>query len=234
MEHIDFRTAHNIVITYPLAGLWKRVFATALDTFFLYLFIVALAIGFQGTSMFVLLSSIIYFMYHIIFEIFNKGQSLGKMALKIKVVTLNGHAPNLKQYFIRWVFRFVDGVLTLGTLGMFSIYSSTYGQRIGDLLAGTTVVSLVDDRIYSLPDLEKLSTLKRTVRNYNLNKYTDEDMIVVKTLITRYKAYSTEENYDLIVELAQKIKQDTGDTTTIGDYITYLEDVLNEYVLLTR
>ena len=56
-----------------------------------------------------------------------KGASIGKRALKIKVIKLDGKEPNIGDYFIRWIFRFIDIVISFGTLAIFSISFISHG-----------------------------------------------------------------------------------------------------------
>lgn len=67
------------------------------------------------------------------------GQSIGKRARKIKVARMDGGRPSLGQYVMRWVLRPIDSISYLGAL---VILINGRGQRLGDLAAGTCVVSM--------------------------------------------------------------------------------------------
>ena len=71
------------------------------------------------------------------------GQSIGKKALKIKVVRLDGTQPTLGNYLIRWLLRLVDISLTYGSAAIITILVNQKGQRLGDLAAHTSVIKLV-------------------------------------------------------------------------------------------
>ena len=71
---------------------------------------------------------------------FLDGQSIGKKLRHLKVVRLDGEPPTLGNYLVRWLLRFVDVTLSSGVAAVLSILVTPYGQRLGDLAAGTTVV----------------------------------------------------------------------------------------------
>ena len=68
------------------------------------------------------------------------GQTPGKKIMKIKVNTVDGSAPTFSNFLIRWMFRLVDISLTYGICGILCIVIGEKGQRVGDILAKTTVV----------------------------------------------------------------------------------------------
>jgi hypothetical protein len=68
------------------------------------------------------------------------GQTVGKIALSIKVVKLDGSTPSFVSYFLRWLLEPIDFFI-IG-LGVIFIILTKNGQRVGDLLAGTTVVKM--------------------------------------------------------------------------------------------
>ena len=59
--------------------------------------------------------------------------------LGLKIVTIRGDEPSLRQYFLRWLLMVVDG-LFLGLVGAVLIAVSPRHQRLGDMVAGTLVV----------------------------------------------------------------------------------------------
>lgn len=235
MRNIDFRTSHNIVLSYPLATPFQRIMAYFIDLVIVYLFfIVSLLITGSNEIALIILSTICFFLYHLTFELFAMGQSPGKMIMKMRVVALDGKTPSLKQYIIRWSFRLIDIGLTLGSLGIFAVYSSPLGQRIGDLLAGTTVVSTRHILSNNLSELEKLNKTKRETKYAAVVQYTDEEMITVKKMLQRYKSNPNDDNGDLIVDLSQKIAKDLNITSISGNRVEFLENILSDYIILTR
>jgi uncharacterized RDD family membrane protein YckC len=82
----------------------------------------------------------------------NGGASLGMKALRLRVMLLDGTAPGLKHYFVRHLLWVVDGVLW-GLVGLVVMARTPYRQRVGDLAAGTVVVS-ADEAVLPRPDGE--------------------------------------------------------------------------------
>jgi uncharacterized RDD family membrane protein YckC len=68
------------------------------------------------------------------------AQTLGKLALGLRVMQRDGSAPTVNQISVRTVLRLIDD----GPLGLIVIVlSGKRRQRIGDMLAGTTVGAAV-------------------------------------------------------------------------------------------
>lgn len=67
------------------------------------------------------------------------GQTLGKIIVRIKAVTITGEKISLKQAFIRNFLRIVDGFIFY-LVAVIAIYYSPFKQRIGDKIAKTIVI----------------------------------------------------------------------------------------------
>ena len=81
------------------------------------------------------------FFYNLAFEILMNGQTLGKRALNIKVVRLDGTSPTIANYIFRFILWPIDVFLS-GSIAITLISLTKNGQRLGDLAGGTTVVKL--------------------------------------------------------------------------------------------
>jgi uncharacterized RDD family membrane protein YckC len=79
--------------------------------------------------------------YFVLFE-WLYGGTLGKVFLKIRVMNYDGRPCNVRQAFIRGLYRYVEG-LTLGIIAFQNMTPPLY-QRLGDKMAGTVVVSTDD------------------------------------------------------------------------------------------
>jgi hypothetical protein len=168
------------------------------------------------------------------FEIFNLGQTPGKKVLKIRVVTLDGDVPSLNQYLIRWAFRLLDIGSTLGMLAIIGIYSSEKGQRIGDLMAGTTVIKNNKTHHFNF-----FKNLQANTRDYvpqfpGVTRYNDDEMLLLKTVLQRYKMRKTPENENNVLQIGNKIANDLKFRIPDHGYLSFLERVLEDYIILTR
>src|SRR5687768_3235028 len=126
MQTIEINTAQNVPIVYELGGLRDRLLAYLLDFIIiigsiLIIWIIGLIVmaGTMGNSipMYVMIVAMIlvFFFYTPTLEILNNGQTVGKMALKIKVVRLDGQEVTGTDYLIRWMFRMVDIYFSAGS-----------------------------------------------------------------------------------------------------------------------
>src|SRR4029077_19753394 len=84
-------------------------------------------------------------LYNLLFEIFMNGQSPGKRAMDIKVLRLDGTPATVGDYIMRWLFALVDVHLFSGLIAVLCIAIGGKGQRLGDMVAGTTVVKIIEE-----------------------------------------------------------------------------------------
>jgi len=96
--------------------------------------------GMIGAPM--LIGFLIFLLYFTLFEAFMNGQTLGKMLLKIRVVTVKGDSIGFTRSLIRNILRYVDMLPALYLLGFIIVAISEKNQRLGDMAAGTLVVSI--------------------------------------------------------------------------------------------
>jgi uncharacterized RDD family membrane protein YckC len=85
---------------------------------------------------------VISFAYYFLMEN-AKGQTLGKMAMKIKVVSLDGQPLTPGKVAVRTLLRIIDGFFFY-LVAVVVIAISKNQQRLGDMAGGTTVVRAGD------------------------------------------------------------------------------------------
>ena len=146
-------TGHNVVIDFTPASISDRVLASLIDWLVMILYATTTVmlsynlddndvIDFDtdtGFAFLILLVSLPVILYHPLLEIFNGGRSLGKMAMRTRVVMLDGSAATIGAIMMRWVIYPFDTIATSG-LGIVSIMFSSKNQRLGDIAAGTIVI----------------------------------------------------------------------------------------------
>src|ERR1043165_6017688 len=148
-DEIEITTTQNITVHYELAGVWERVVAFFLDAIILIvcssILYAVFCSGVDGDIMpfFTVIPFVV--LYSLAFELFNNGQSIGKMALKLRVIRIDGQKVTFPDYMMRWMFRLMDIYASMGSVAFLGIISSSNNQRVGDLLANTVVVSLKKD-----------------------------------------------------------------------------------------
>ena len=212
MDTIKVNTSQNVAIDYPVAGLGERIAARLIDLlFFFVLYILFILVGLISSvikgEVVIMILLIIYLLgyvfYNFLFELFFNGQSIGKRFLKIKVISLDGGQPTMGQYFMRWLFRLVDFVFTLQIGGLIAIAVTENKQRIGDVVAGTTVIKMVPRTTmahiaFHPPQIEENYTPVFSM----VQQLTDRDVELIHEVIVTY--YQTR-NRDIVIAMANKI-----------------------------
>ena len=158
MQTISVRTTQNVFIQYPLASVGDRILGYLIDQliFVVYVFIViaiAQSIDMEQIWLLIALLSIPYILYRLLFEIFMNGQTPGKRAMQIKVVRINGTPATVGDYVLRWIFGLIELNVASGLIAMLSVIIGGKGQRLGDLVAGTTVIKLIEQRQATAQDV---------------------------------------------------------------------------------
>jgi uncharacterized RDD family membrane protein YckC len=82
----------------------------------------------------------IILVYSLLFESLNRGQSVGKYIMNIRVMKIDGTRGAFSDYAVRWAFRLLDLYLSIGTFAIVLVSVTEYNQRLGDLVARTVVV----------------------------------------------------------------------------------------------
>ena len=151
MQTIRVRTTQNVFIEYPLASIGDRILAYLIDLLILISYSIAIVAAIVRLEIelwyiWLILLGFPWLFFSVLFEIFMNGQTPGKRIMKVKVVRLDGTSPGVGDYVMRWIFRLVDFYILSGAIAVVAIAVGGKGQRIGDILAGTSVVKLIDER----------------------------------------------------------------------------------------
>lgn len=139
--------------------------------------------------------------YPVVLESLMEGQTPGKKAMKIRVVKIDGYQAGLGDYMIRWVFRIIDTSFA-GVIGLIAMVVSKNNQRLGDMAAGTAVISLKNNINISHTILENIHesyipTFPQVIA------LSDNDMRIIKD--NYLKALKVDDR-QIISKLSDKIK----------------------------
>jgi uncharacterized RDD family membrane protein YckC len=150
---ITIQTTQNVDLQYQVAPLGERIVAYIIDGLIriaafiaCVIFIGLVAPNFLSDKIGVVMTVIIVILalplvfYHLLFEIFNNGQTPGKRIFDLQVVSIRGEMVSIGAYVLRWLFRIVDFHIFSGLVAVIAVAASDKGQRIGDMVAGTTVI----------------------------------------------------------------------------------------------
>ncbi|MBK6951563.1 MAG: RDD family protein [Crocinitomicaceae bacterium] len=245
MKTIDIITSHNVGIDYEAATVMNRGVASFLDllvmlAYYLIVFFVSLAFGLEtwdfsmATVIFYILMLPVLF-YSVLMEYLLKGQTVGKLAMGIRVIKLNGENATLSDYAMRWAFRIIDFWISAGSVAAIFIASTEKGQRLGDILAQTAIVKNKPEQVYSIKDILNIMDRSKHEPTYlGVAKFTDEDMILIKNAISRVQKYPNEPHKQLVRELATKAAQELKLNEVPEKKLTFLKTLLQDYIVLTR
>lgn len=150
---VTITTPENVDIRFEVAGIATRVRAFLTDLFCqglitaALLFVISPMIAMMrfpriipalvfGSAFLVSLA------YNIFYEVFNAGQTPGKSAQKIRVVSSQGQRITFFTSLIRNLLRIVDFLPALFLFGLLGMLSTDRNQRIGDYVSRTMVVKI--------------------------------------------------------------------------------------------
>lgn len=234
---IEIQTTQNVILNFRTAGLGPRILARLLDGFFILLWVITCIFITNEIRYYdsyyvvwvIMLLPILF--YDLLFEYFNNGQSMGKRILKIQVVNIDGTTPSFGSYLIRWLFRLVDFTLTTSVLAVLMVAFTEKSQRLGDYLAGTTVISLKDEKENEniiLPDITIIEHYEVTYPDI-LERLNDRDINTIQSILNDYRYYN---DHYTQKTLADKIKSVTGYNTNLGDR-DFLKKISDDYNYLS-
>ena len=144
-------TPERVSFQYPVAGLGSRFLAQVIDMAVLVAIFVVLLLGANALGaatgdrrlallIVLLVSFVLLFGYFWALEAIWSGQTLGKRALRLRVVGDQGEPLRFSQAAIRNLVRIVDFLPVGYAIGIITIFSNVRNKRLGDLAAGTLVV----------------------------------------------------------------------------------------------
>jgi uncharacterized RDD family membrane protein YckC len=234
MQTITVQTSQNIEIEYELAGVGDRIVAYLVDVLIYgaYYFSIAL-LSTQLKNMSAWWGYAIFLpilLYQLLCEVLLNGQSIGKKVKNIRVISLDGNQPHIGQYLIRWLFRIIDTMMSSGLVAVLTVSLTDKSQRLGDILAGTTVVRT--QRRTRIEDTVFVETQdNHQVKYPRAFELSDNDISLIKEVMNRFEKAPMENNA-VLIRTAEKVKSvlDIHDPI-VPEY--FLKDILKDYNYLT-
>lgn len=236
MNQFQIETAQNVTIAQNTSNLGERMLAYIIDslvitayTILIWVFLLYLDLDPGDMWALYLAVSLPAFLYYVLFETITDGKTIGKGLMNLRVVKLDGSKPNFGNYFVRWILRIIDVVLTSGAAAVITILICGNGQRIGDIAAGTTViserrrVSLRDTLLRELPEDYKPQFSQVTV-------FDDSEMQTIKELFEKSKRNG---NHRVIVSLDKRLREVMQVTTALKP-IEFVDVVIKDYNYFTQ
>lgn len=244
MSELSINTTQNVKINFIGATVGERLGSYFIDlgikiSYVIVLLIIIFTLNldqlFRGLDQWSVVAVILvlYFpimIYSITLESIFEGQTLGKKLVKIKVVKIDGYQASFGDYLIRWFFRLIDFSLLYGLVGLISVISSKKGQRLGDMAAGTAVITLKNKIDISHTILEEIGNAY--VPTYPLViKLSDNDMRIIKETFIKADAKN---DHEMLYKLVAKIESVTGIKNQSGNNADFLRVILKDYNFYTQ
>jgi uncharacterized RDD family membrane protein YckC len=154
-------TGDAVVLDVPIAQLPVRAVGALID-------IVVIAIGYLvavmlwavtlsqfddavTASIMIIFTVLVFVGYPLIFETATRGRSIGKLVMGLRVVSDDGSPERFRQALFRALASVVEIWMLLGSPAVICSLASPKAKRIGDVFAGTVVISERGPKLGRLP-----------------------------------------------------------------------------------
>ena len=231
MDNFQIETAQNISIEQNAAGIGDRILAFIVDMAIIVVYMILaglLMAGITGDNgsemMYYLVLGLPPFLYYLLWETFWDGQSPGKALLQIRVVKKDGSRPQFSNYLVRWLLRIIDVSLTSGGVAVVTILLNGKGQRLGDIAAGTTVIS--EKKKVSIHNTLAVDLPENYQPKYpQVTVLSDNDIQEIKNLYNEARRGS---QHHIILSLSEKLAQ-LMDVQLEERPMEFIQQVINDY-----
>lgn len=245
MSELSIQTTQNVVINFKAASVGERMLASLLDFFIKFAYVIVVAyvffnlLGFSNVlnrvDMWSRMAIIILFffpvmIYSVTLESIFEGQTIGKKLIKIKVVKIDGYQAGFGDYLIRWLFRIVENNMLGGLIGLIAMLVSNKTQRMGDMAAGTAIITLKNNISIDHTILEEIGEDYQPVYPLVI-KLSDNDMRIIKDtfVIAEMKG-----DLETIGKLSKKIESVSGIKNQSWNQTEFIKTVLKDYNFYTQ
>lgn len=188
-------------------------------------------------------------------EMVFKGQTFGKMICRIRVVKLDGYKAGFPEYFTRWIFRFIDfwtglflilflipifgeeigGVISgmilslSGLVAVIFIAKTKNSQRLGDIVAGTTVLKLKEKHSIGITILEDIKEDYVPIFP-QVTRLTDNDARIIKDT---FVAATKSQDFATIKKLRRKLEEVMEVDSDMND-AQFINTVMKDFNFYTQ
>ncbi|WP_445455080.1 RDD family protein [Flavobacterium sp. HNIBRBA15423] len=244
MSQLTITTTQNVTINFTAASVGERLLGQVLDLLVIiaYSVVAGYVIDYSGLGNYI--SSMDYwsemavyiviylpvFFYTLIQESLWEGRTIGKRIMKIKVIKIDGYQAGFGDYLIRWLFRLIEVLPPLTVVGLIAIIFNGKNQRIGDMGAGTAVISLKNNININHTILQEVN--EDYVPIYPLViKLSDNDMRIIKET---FEIAVKNRDYSTLIKLREKVIAVTGIKNQSGNDQDFIRTLLKDYNFYTQ
>jgi uncharacterized RDD family membrane protein YckC len=245
MTQLSINTTQNVTINFSAASVGERIGAYFLDIlikiaygifiYFVFFYLLSINSAINKLDNWSQMAIYMVFALPVVFyslaqEALLEGQTLGKKLVKIKVVKIDGYQASFGDYLIRWLFRIIDISMSSGIIGLIAMVVNQKTQRLGDISAGTAVITLKNKINISHTILEDIGEEYKP--KYPLViKLSDNDARIIKET---YQAALKNNDYQVISKLTNKIEQVTGIKNDLDNKKEFVQTILKDYNYYTQ
>ena len=244
MSQLTITTTQNVSINFTAASVGERLVAQILDFLIILAYYVVMIYVMDWTGLEEILRDMdnwsvaaVYiilflpvFFYSIIQESLWEGKTVGKKIMKMKVIKIDGYQAGFGDYLIRWLFRLVEVLFPLTIVGFLTIIFSDKNQRLGDMAAGTAVISLKNNININHTILQEVNN--DYVPTYpSVIKLSDNDVRIIKET---FEMSLRNRDYATLIKLREKIIQVTGIKNQSGNDQDFIRTIMKDYNFYTQ
>ncbi|MFL9845757.1 RDD family protein [Flavobacterium rhizosphaerae] len=245
MSQLSITTTQNVNINFETAGVGQRVVAYLLDIviFIAYnLVVYQLLFRYLGINDYldtldpwsqraiIGVAWLPMMFYALLLETFLDGQTIGKKVMKIKVIKIDGYQAGFSDYLVRWLFRIVEVTPPMSIVGIIAMAVNKDARRLGDLAAGTAVITLKNDVTIDHTILRELDDTYTPVYPLVI-KLSDNDMRIIKQT---YETSYQQADFDMMERLQRKIENVTGIKSVSKSPTAFVDTILKDYNYYTQ
>jgi len=211
-ETLVIETPERVPLHFALASIGNRFIACAIDHAIQIVVLIGIIIVFLIISdaadfgrritnapkwviaLLVVIQFIIINGYFAIFEWAWRGQTPGKLIMKLRVIREDGRPISFYEAMVRNLLRVIDFIVPpFYSIGLVSVFATSRDQRVGDLVAGTVVVREREAEapafaeVFASPvsDPALRRTYKPVAFTADLNNLNEEEISVVESFLRR-------------------------------------------------
>lgn len=241
---LAINTTQNVVINFSAASVGDRLLAQIIDLlvkaayvfFMVFMFeifdLTNIFVGLDTWSIIAIYSvlGIPIMFYSLVQESLWEGKTIGKKLMKVRVIKLDGYQASFGDYLIRWLFRIVEISVGNGIIALIAIIANSKNQRLGDMAAGTSVISLKNKVNINHTILQEVND--DYVPTYPLViKLSDNDVRIVKET---FETAIASRDYGTLIKLREKIIAVTGIKNISGNDQDFIKTLLKDYNFYTQ
>ena len=234
MQTVRVRTTQNVLIDYPVASVGDRILGHLIDRLILVAYSIAVVAALANFEIeiwwvWLVLLAVPWMFFSVLFEIFMNGQTPGKQVMKTKVVRLNGTPATVGDYLLRWILSLVDFYVLSGAIALVAVAMGGKGQRLGDMVAGTSVVKLIEHREISANEVFVTPEEIHVPTFTQVTQLSDKDIELIQRALEVNRDHG---NGHPVMVITEKIKTLLGIQTDLPP-VKFLYTIIKDYNSLT-